>query len=214
MALVAALALGLAAVGAAPAVDELESVERARLDAGEVVVRTRPVADFPWPEVTAYRRVRATPAEVMAVYGDFGSQTRWVPELVASRILAREAPNIFRVFYEYEVTGPNERYTVTITVARAGDGFDARWRLLEARYARRLAGEIRVRPSAAGSVVIYTNRVDPGSIGIAFGTPSAIVRRLVATVEGLAKRVEHLVATEPAVLGHLVQALYVTVGSP
>lgn len=209
--------LTLALLGAAsPAleVDELDRAERARLDAGEVVVRTRSLADFPWPEVTAYRRVRAAAAEVMAVYGDFGGQVRWVPELVAGRVVARDARNVFRVFYEYEVPGPNERYVVTITVARADDGFDARWRLLEARYARRLAGEIRVRPFGVGSVITYRSRVDPGPIGIMFGTPNSVERRLTATVDSLAKRVEHLAATDPAMLGGLVQALHITVGGP
>lgn len=91
------------AVASRAASDELAAGDRQRLDAGAVVVRARVVPEFPWPETTTYRAIRATPAEVLAVWADFASQAQWVPELVASRVLAREAANAFRVFYEYEV---------------------------------------------------------------------------------------------------------------
>ena len=38
------------------------------------------------------------------------------------RLGPRERANEFHVFYEYEVTGPNERYTVTVMVARVPRG--------------------------------------------------------------------------------------------
>lgn len=176
-------------------------------------MRTRAVAEFPWPETTAYRAIRAAPAEVLAVYADFASQAQWVPELVASRVLAREAANAVRVFYEYEVAGPNERYTVVVTLGRAGETYEARWRLVEARYARRLTGELIVPPRGAGALIAYTSRVDPGALGVAFGTPDSVARRLAETTEALAKRVERMKASEPAALSALVEALRTAVGS-
>jgi len=203
----------LAIAVASSASDELSAGDGQRLDAGAVVMRTRAVADFPWPETTAYRAIRATPAEVLAVYADFASQSRWVPDLVASRVLAREAPNAFRVSYEYEVAGPNERYSVSVTVGRRGSTYDARWRLIEARYARRLTGELVVQPRGAGALAAYTSRVDPGRLGVAFGTPESVARRLSETAEALANRVERMKTAEPAALSALVETLRTAVGS-
>jgi hypothetical protein len=143
----------------------------------------------------------------MAVYADFGGQSSWVPELVASRVLAREAPNAFRVFYEYEVAGPNERYTVIVTVARERDGWQARWTLVSARYARKLEGALLVVPRGEGSLLTYSSRVDPGTLGVAFGTPASVATRLVQTTEALAARAERLATTEPERLASLVAAL-------
>lgn len=108
----------LSAASSAAVREGLDEEESRRLGRGEVVVRTRPTGDFPWPEVTTWRRVAGTPAAVMAVYADFDRHTTWVPKLMVSRVVARGAPNVFRVFYEYDSAGPNEKYTVTVTLGR------------------------------------------------------------------------------------------------
>ena len=183
-----------------------------RLDRGETIVQRRTAEGFPWPEIVTYRRSAATPAAVMAVWVDFAAQSSWVPELVTSRVVARESTNVFRVFYEYEVTGPNEKYTVLTTVVRERDGWQARWRLVSARYARRLRGSLRVVPRGEGSLVIYTTAVDPGMLGIAFGTPETVATKLAATTEALARRAEHLAGNDPQRMADLVDALTAIVG--
>lgn len=185
----------------------LTASELERLRDGARVIKTARVPDFPWPEVTVYRRIAATPAQVMAVYADFSSQARYMPGLVASRVVRREGPNVFHVFYEYAVTGPNERYTVTVTVARVAQGFQASWDLLQARYARRLSGRLLVEPLDGGALVAYTSRVDPGPLGATFGTPESVSRRFQATVDALSARVERLVAEQPTHLADLLDRL-------
>lgn len=207
----AAVALSAAAAGAAP--PSLDPEDARRVDRGETVLHERALAGYPWPEVVTFRRSTASPAAIMAVYADFGAQSSWVPELVTSRVVSRDAPNVARVFYEYEVAGPNERYTVTVTVSRDGDGWRASWTLVTARYARKLEGALRVMPRGDGSLVVYTSVVDPGSLGVAFGTPASVATRLVRTTEALTRRVEHLAATDPARLAALVDTLTAMVAS-
>ena len=131
--------------------------------------------------------------------------------MVASRVIAREAPNTVRVFYEYEVPGPNEKYTVAVTVRRTLRGFEARWTLVSARYARRLSGEIDVEPLGSATLVRYTSRVDPGVLGAMLGDPDSVGRRLRATIDALAARVERL-RTAPEGLDRLARALAAMVG--
>lgn len=178
-----------------------------RVDRGETVLHERTVPGYPWPEVVAYRRPTAPPAAVMAVWADFGAQVEWVPALVESRVLARETANAVRVFYEYEVAGPNERYTVVVRVMRDGDAWHARWTLVTARYARRLEGALLVLPRGEGSLLVYSSRVDPGTLGATFGSPASVARSLAGTADALAARTERLAATEPARLTRLVDGL-------
>ena len=185
-----------------------------QLDRAEVIVKTRSVPDYPWPEVTAYRRVSATPEEVAAVYADFESQAGYLPGLVESRIIRRLARNSFHVAYDYEVTGPNERYTVLATVNRAPGGYRVTWELVTARYARRLSGELRVETFGSGTLVEYTNRVDPGFFGVRLGSPETTVRQLKETVQALATHVERLRAGQPEILAARVQALRSMLGEP
>jgi hypothetical protein len=193
-----------AAAASAASAPTLTAEDARRVDRGETVVHERPVAGFPWPEVITYRRSAASPTVVMAVYADFGAQSSWVPDLVKSRVLGREAPNAVRVFYEYEVAGPNERYTVIVTVTRGGDAWQARWTLVTARYARKLEGALLVLPRGEGSLLVYSSRVDPGTLGAAFGTPASVATRLVQTTEALTVRAERL---DAAGLTPLVDAL-------
>jgi hypothetical protein len=170
-------------------------------------VRERAVDGWPWPEIVVYRRSTAPATAIMAVYADFGSQSSYIPGLVASRVLGRDAPNVTRVFYEYEVTGPNEQYTVITTLTRNKEEWQARWTLVNARYARRLEGSLRVVPRGTGSLLIYSSLVDPGTLGVALGTPATVATRLTQTTEALTARTEHLATTDPARLAALIDAL-------
>ncbi len=156
----------------------LTGIERERLDRGDLVVRPRSIEGFPWPEVTVYARAGATPAEVMAVYLDFNAHVTFLPEMVQSRIVGHDGPTVWRVFYEYEVDGPNERYTVTARLRRVTGGYETAWDLVTARYARRLSGEMRVLENGSGSLVRYVNRIDPGTLGVTLASPESVERRL------------------------------------
>jgi hypothetical protein len=178
-----------------------------RIDQGETVVHQRDVDGFAWPEVVVYRRSSAAPVALMALFADFAGQASWVPAVVESRVVGRESSNAFRVFYEYEVIGPNERYTVIITLTRERDVWVAQWTLVSARYARRIEGSLRIAPRAGGSLVTYTQVVDPGTLGATFGSPATLAAKVVATAEALTARTERLAASEPQQLATLVATL-------
>ena len=153
------------------------------------------------------RKVAAAPVTVMAVYADFDGQARYMPDMVVSRIVGRDGPAAFRVFYETEVPGPNEEYTLAITVHHVGDAYEARWSLISARYSRKLAGEVRVTPYDGGTLVAFTSRVDPGRLGATIGNPDTVARRVRATVEALAAQVQKLATENPDRLRELTQTL-------
>ena len=203
----AAVVVSATAACAAGTSPSLSDDETRRVDRGETVVLQRGAEGFAWPEIVTYRRTTASPAAIMAVYADFAAQSSWVPDLVESRVVTRESGNVFRVFYEYEVPGPNEKYTVLVTVTRDREGWQARWRLVSARYARYLRGSLRVIPRGDGSLVVYTSAVDPGTIGATFGSPKTVATKLVATTEALVARAERFTTADPQRLTSLVEAL-------
>ena len=208
----AALVLVSAELAPARAGERLSESERQRLERGELIVKTRPVEGYPWPEVTVYGQIAASAAEVMAVYADFEGQAGYLPGLVESRIVKRLSPSSFHVSYEYEVAGPNERYTVLAEVSRSSGGFRTTWELVRARYARRLSGQVRVEASGSGALVEYTSRVDPGFFGVSLGSPETTVKQLRETVQALGARVERLRVQQPEKLGELTRALKFMLG--
>lgn len=205
--LVGSVQLAPAARGGGLTVPEWRTLEQR-----DLVVKTRAVEGYRWPEVTVYRLVSAPPEEVMAVYADFKNQADYLPNLVESHVVEQLSRNSFHVSYEYEVTGPNERYTVLVAVSRTPSGFQVTWDLVKARYARRLSGQMRVAPSDLGTLIEYTNHVDPGFLGSRFGSPETTVRLLRETVRALATHVEWIRVEHPEELTVLVEALHSMVG--
>ena len=197
--------LAAAAAGAAPR--DLGGTDQRRLERGETVLHERAVADYPWPELTAYRHSSASPVAIMAVYADFGAHAQYLPGVVTSRVLGREGPGAARVFYEHEVTGANEVHTMIVKVTRDGDTWQARSTLVTARYARRLENTLRVEPRGPGSLLIYSTLVDPGTLGATFGTPATVGTQLSRSVQALRARAERLAVAEPGRLATLVDQL-------
>lgn len=191
----------------AGACESLTGSERRGLEQGELIVKTKEVEDYPWPEVTVYRWVAASPEEVMGVYVDFDSQVGYLPQVAESRIVRQLSRNSFHVSYEYEVAGPNERHRVLAVVSRSPRGFLLTWDLVTARYARRLSGQMKVEEAASGSIIEYANRVDPGFFGRLLGSPDTTVRRMRETVQALAVHVEQLRAQQQEKLRALVLVL-------
>jgi len=173
----------------------------------ESVVTTREVPGYPWPETTVRRRVRATAEQVMAVYADFDDQARYLPDLVQCRVERRLAPNRLQVFFEYKAPLLNERYTSDVAITRTATGFQMTSDLNQARYARRLENDLRVDALGSEALIASTNRIDPGSLGATFGSPSMVTQRLVATVQAIAAHVERLRSSDPAALGRLIAQL-------
>lgn len=202
-----ALALIVSLLTPARGSEGLTASERRGLERGELIVKTRDVEGYPWPEVRVYRWVEASPGEVMGAYVDFESQVGYLPHLAESRIVRRLSRNSFHVSYEYEVIGPNERHRVLAVVSRSPGGFQLTWELVTARYARRLSGQMRVEEASPGSIIEFANRVDPGFFGRLFGSPGTTVRRMRETVQALATYVEQLRAQRKEKLRALVLAL-------
>jgi len=153
------------------------------------------------------QRVRATADDVMAVYVDFDSQSRYVPNLLQCRIARRLAANRFEVFYEYRAPMLNERYTADVTIARTATGYRMTSGLIQARYTRRLDGDLRVEALGPESLVVYTNRIDPGRLGATFSSPATVADRMVASMRANAAEVERMRSEDPEALSRLVRQL-------
>ena len=192
----------------------LTDSERRGIDQGELIVKTREVEGYPWPEVTVYRRIAASPEEVMAAYADFESQVGYLPNLVESRIVKRVSRTSFHVSYESEVTGPNERYTVQVALSRFPGGLQVTWDPVTARFARRLSGQMKVAAFGSGTLIEYAHRVDPGFFGVRLGSPGTTVRQLRETVHALATYVERLHIEQQEKLRALTHTLASMLGEP
>jgi len=211
--LVAGLAFALTAFDAI-AVDLLKDLcasDRQSIEAGNSCVTHENIKGKPWPRVSVYRIISASPEEVAAVFGDYESAKKFVPNVMSSKINRRLSPNVAVVTYDLHVPLlPDERYTVRNTLEPEAKGFRFEWEVLESLQAKSGEGYFCIQPHPRGSVVRYTNLVVPSS-GMAGLLKGVAINQTRDTVEAICKQVEKQRSRNPGRLRNKVQQVLATV---
>jgi hypothetical protein len=187
----------------------LTPTQKAQVEAGQLLYIPEKVGRMPWPRAVVYRYLPATPLEVMAVFTSYESADDYIPNLVEAKILRTIRPGEQEVRYTLRVPLlPNEVYTAinTLTSQQGGRRLRVAWKAGEARYFQSSIGQLEVEAHGQGSIIRYTNLVDPGSrfAGVLKGTAEKQIKE---TVNAIAERVIFLKTQEPRKLAQKVQTL-------
>lgn len=197
---------------------ELSEAQWKELRAGRHVVITRTVPGEPWPQVTIYAWCLLSPEELAAVFFDYESACRFVPNVLQSEIRARRSTCEMDVAYVLDIPLlADEHYTARNTLSPVpGGGFSVRWKLLEARYTKASTGEFRVIPFEGGTLARYQALTTPSP---AIVPPLAKLLRghalaqMRETFHALLREAERLRAKEPSGLHQRVQRLRSAIGA-
>ncbi len=145
--------------------------QRDSLERGGVVVFTRQMEGSPWPAVTVYLLIDATPEVAAATFIDYPSHQTYIPGVKRSRVSRVLNPATAEV--DYEVSVPlvsDERYTVRDRVSATGEGgYRVDWVLVRATSTKATAGHAAFMPYTnrlthrSGTLLEYYDFVTPGS---------------------------------------------------
>ena len=184
---------------AQPARGELTAAQLVRLERGERIVIARERAGFPWPAVTVFAYVSATPEHAAAVFTDYASHAAYIPDLKRSRV-ARVIDSA-TAEVDYLLAMPivrDEEYTVRNRISRDSVGaVRVDWTLVHATSTKATTGHARFIPhtnsrtGVQGTLIEYHNFVTPGSriAGLGFIRSRAIVQ-VDETVRALVQRIQ------------------------
>ncbi len=166
--------------------DALDPVQRAELDKGELVVRSKDVEGGPWPQLMVYTRVDGPVAAVEKVFRDYAGASSYIPNLIAADVLERPDPDTYIVRYTQKIPilGQTSN-TVRNIYSHPGRGLVVAWNLIESTDADISKGELRVEPDGNGSVLRYTNYVKPKSSFAVLAKSAALgeVKRTVTAIK-------------------------------
>ena len=187
---------------------ELDSAQKATLKKGSQVVVIEDIKGKPWPRVTIYKLVRATPEEVAAVFFDYEDNKSFVPNLLKSEISKRISPQSSEVDYGVDVPIlPDEYYTVRNTITRiAPDQYRIDWKLVRAVQTKDSVGSFRIEPYEDQTLICYQNLVTPGSSMAGLLRKTAISQMKDAAT-AIAQRAETLKTGDPEQLKKQVEEL-------
>lgn len=193
---------------AAEILGELDSAQKATLKKGSQVVVIEDIKGKPWPRVTIYKLVGATPEEVAAVFFDYEDNKSFVPNLLKSEISRRISPQSSEVDYGVDVPIlPDEYYTVRNTITRiAPDQYRIDWKLVRAVQTKDSVGSFRIEPYEDQTLICYQNLVTPGSSMAGLLRKTAISQMKDAAT-AIAQRAETLKTHNPEQLKKQVEEL-------
>lgn len=163
-----------------------------------------------WPRAIVYRYVPGVSSkEVMAVFSSYDSASKFVPNVVSSKVVKEYSPWDKDVEYELRIPFfPNEEYTArnVLSVMDQGRQIQAAWTADDARFFKSSVGNLVVQEWESGCLMRYTNLVNPGT-QIASVLRGSARRQIIATVEAIANRAAALKKQNPALLQQKVRAL-------
>lgn len=180
----------LTAAAPASLVNELNAGDRARLEAGEMVVLSVDKPGATWPEVRIYRKVKATPQGVTELFLDYENADTFIHNLKSAVVENQPDRNTKDV--RYTVRLPvlfTISYLVRNRYEKTPNGYTVHWNLLESLFAKSAVGALRVEPHGDTAVICYANHVEPATRLVA-GLRGHALKEASQTVEAIAKEAE------------------------
>ena len=90
---------------------ELTPAELKSMEAREWILKTKDVEDSPWPEITYYALVEASPLESIAIFAAYDIQKDYVPNVIKSTPVKHITPTDVHTAYELQMPFPHPNAT-------------------------------------------------------------------------------------------------------
>lgn len=221
LSLVAVLFTGFASarLSAADYWEGLSSRQKAILTSGESLILEEEVPGNPWPRFIVYHLVKATPADIAAVFWDLRLDPAYIPNCLSVTIIGSPAPNVLDGEYTLKMPFflPDEVYVSRNTLRRhSEEHYEVSWEVLRSRYTKACKGSLNLQKVDGGTLLRYTNVVEPGS-RIAGIMKNSASRQVLASVKALVSQVGAESGNRSGLLDKQLKSLgeaAVGVGSP
>lgn len=189
--------------------DELSDAQKANLQKGEQVVVAQEVGK-PWPKVTIYQRIEATPEESMAVMADCNRHFTFFKNILRSTITQRLNKSTFIVDYTLHLPWPitDEKYTLKdqLSLTQNRSTYLLSWTMVRADTTHDIQGNVRFETLSTGSIMAYQNLVVPDSQFATLMKGQAI-RAVKDAAQSLAKQIHNEKKKDPHLLQSQINAL-------
>lgn len=165
------------------------------LKEGKLVKRVKMLEGKVWPEVTIISILPNTPKENVDVYSDFNNHTKFVPDLIKSKVTKVENGESY-ISAEMKMPWPikNSIYTTKTAIKQVGDGYELGWTFVSGNQMKDTVGVVQFDPYEKGQTLfLYRNHVTPDSPMASLfrdKVPLDVEKAVVAIIDHLKKTVK------------------------
>lgn len=187
---------------------DLDARQQELLKGGRSVLIAEHVSAAPWPSFHVYRLLAVTPLQAAAVFWDVEYAPHYVPDCLKVSMEGSPKPNAIIVNYEISVPFlPKDHSKVRDEISELpGGGYKISWDVLQSTYSKSGQGSFIVLPYGSGTLLCYSNFINPGS-AIAFLLQKQAQGRVEATATAIAHQIECEAQQAPQQLAAQVEQL-------
>lgn len=129
------------------------------------VLNREMVSNAPWPKVTIYMKVAATPEEAIALFSDFERQKDYVPNLLESKVVKQLSPSEVHTKYELKMPWPlsNSHYIHGTIIDHHASTYSIRWYMVESDSIDKVEGKATFLSYKNQTLMIYESLIYPKS---------------------------------------------------
>ena len=185
------------------------SIQQEELLSGKKLKIEEEIPGNPWPRFMIYQMVNSTPENVAAVFWNCELDPEYIPNCLSVRILKHPEPGVIEAEYTLKMPFflPNEVYISRNELTSPAPGtYMISWRVDKTRYVKQSQGNILLHPAHGGTLIRYTNLVEPGS-KFARLLRAQAGTQVMESVGALASQVEQELANSSVLLMKQVEAL-------
>jgi len=193
----------------------LSSRQKEILTSGETLILEEEISGNPWPRFIVYHLVKATPAEIAAVFWDLRLDPSYIPNCLSVTIIGSPSPNVLDGEYVLKMPFflPDEVYVSRNTLHRnSEEHYEISWEVLRSRYTKACKGSLNLQKVEGGTLLRYSNVVEPGS-KIAGIMKNSASHQVLGSVKALVSQVGAETSNRSALLEKQLKSLAEAVGS-
>jgi hypothetical protein len=153
-------------VAQTPLETELTALEIKQISEREFVVKTKDVEGSPWPEITYYGIISASPLESIGLFAAYDIQKNYVPKIIESKPIKHVSPTDVQTAYELHIPFPlaNAHYVHGARIFRHDSDYELQWYMVESSSAEDVRGGAYFEAYNGKTLFRYRSYVKPKSI--------------------------------------------------
>ncbi|MBT3235699.1 MAG: hypothetical protein HN353_07095 [Bdellovibrionales bacterium] len=180
----------------------------ATLKFNKLLITQQSVKNRPWPKITVYSKLKATPQQAMAIFSAYDQQKLFVLDTIESTPIKELAPDHVIVRYKSKMPWPlkDVAYTNGHILTQKSSGYQLTWYQVESESTKHLAGSMQLFSWQQETIMVYQNLAHPDSLFAKLLKP-VMVNKVEKSIRAIIKYIEEKSLKDPIYVQQLVNKM-------
>jgi hypothetical protein len=188
---------------------ELSQTDLAKLTNKELIIHSKEMLGYPWPEITVFALIDVLPVEAVVLFSNYQDHKKYIPDLIKSDPIKKIAENEIIVGFEMRLPWPlaNSKYSTGNVLNRLDNNkYEICWYLVESDSLIDSKGTVQFIPYGKKTLLKYQSLIHPDS-KLASVFSSKAKSGIAKTVQAIVTYIEETKRKNPEKIEKLITSL-------